>query len=157
VAAAVKSYLRNAIVQFSLAARTSMQPMSFGLQQPLSVPFGSAYPSVVVPIDGIFNNQAASKNGAIANFDGHGSSFDVRYLPHGSWVYDGITVRGSYPTSISIQHSPQLPSTTFHHLGVSDPTMCWQTTRSFIYPNRRSFTNCIFCMLGMGLKVWFWS
>ena len=70
----------------------SRRPMSFGLQQPFSVPFGSTYPSVVVPIDGIFNNHAASKNGAIADFDGHGSSFDAQFLPHGSWVYDGITV-----------------------------------------------------------------
>jgi hypothetical protein len=67
--------------------------MSFGLQQPFSVPFGHTYPSVVVPIDGLFNNQAASKNGAIADFDGQGSSFDARYLPNGSWVFDGIMVR----------------------------------------------------------------
>ncbi|KIM86066.1 glycoside hydrolase family 29 protein [Piloderma croceum F 1598] len=66
--------------------------MSSCLQQhPFSAPFGDTYPSVVIHIDGIFNNQAASKNGAIADFDGHGSSFDAQYLPHGSWVYDEIT------------------------------------------------------------------
>jgi len=72
------------------------QHMSSCLQQyTFSAPFGDIYPSVVIPIDGIFNNQAASKNGAIADFDGHGSSFDGQYLPQGSWVNDEIIVRGS--------------------------------------------------------------
>jgi hypothetical protein len=59
--------------------------MSCLQQQPFSVSFLDLYPSAVISIDGIFNNQATSKYGAIADFDGHGSSFDAQYLPHGSW------------------------------------------------------------------------
>jgi hypothetical protein len=80
--------------------------MSFGLQQPFSVPYGQTYPSVVIPIHTIFNNQAASKKGAIADFDGNGGSFDAQYLPHGSWVYDGITVRGLNDVYVCFQRSP---------------------------------------------------
>jgi hypothetical protein len=109
--------------------------MSSGLQQPFSVPFEFTYPSVVVPINDIFNNHAASKGGAIADFDGQGSSFDAQYLPYGSWVYDGITVSGQ-SCIYFIYYSSQVLSTTFRRLGASDPTMCWQTIRLFIYPNQ---------------------
>lgn len=72
--------------------------MSFNLQQPFSIPLGAfgslnEYPSFAVPISDAFNNQAASRNGVIANFDGQGSSYDAAFLPNGTWVYDGITVR----------------------------------------------------------------
>lgn len=73
--------------------------MSLGLQQPFSLPtpfesFGPlyTYPSDIVPISNAFDNHGVSKQGAIADFDGKGSSFDAQYLPYGSWVYDGITV-----------------------------------------------------------------
>jgi hypothetical protein len=69
--------------------------MSSNLQQSYySVPLGSLnpYSSVTVHIESLFNNQAASKSGYLADFDGHGSSYDATYLPMGRWVYDGITV-----------------------------------------------------------------
>ena len=87
------------------------QPKLFDLQvphfvqQPFSVPFAPEYPSFVVPIGDIFNNQAVSKNGAIANFDGQGSSFDGQYLPRESWIFDGINVRNH--VNLLRKHSPQ--------------------------------------------------
>lgn len=122
------------------------QHMSCFQQHPLSALFGEIYPSVVIPIDGIFNNQAAAKNGAIADFDRHGSSFDAQYLPHGSWVYDGITVRGNTVRLFEFSAYLQVHSTNFLRLGVSERTMCWRTIKSCIYPSRPRFTSFIFCM-----------
>ncbi|EGN92789.1 hypothetical protein SERLA73DRAFT_146703, partial [Serpula lacrymans var. lacrymans S7.3] len=39
-----------------------------------------AFPSVVVPIQNGFNNQAASVYGDTGNFDGNGSTFAAQYL-----------------------------------------------------------------------------
>jgi hypothetical protein len=145
------------ILLFDSPPRRSMgcqQAMSFCLQQQtFSAHFGDTYLSVVIPIDGIFNNQAASMNGAIADFDGHGSSFDAQYLPHGSWVYDGITVRGSTVRLFEFSAHLQFHSTNFLRLGVSERTMCWRTIKSCIYPNRQRFTSFIFCMPEMELMV----
>ncbi|KAF9465205.1 glycoside hydrolase family 29 protein [Collybia nuda] len=47
------------------------------------------YPSAILPLKNIFDNQAASPDGS-ANFDGHGSSFDSQHLPPGPWIFDGI-------------------------------------------------------------------
>lgn len=68
--------------------------MSVGFQLPYAIPFTplEVYPSAVVPISDLFNNQAASKGGYVADFDGWKSSYDAEYLPTGPWVYDGITV-----------------------------------------------------------------
>src|ERR1700761_588230 len=49
------------------------------------------YPSVVLPLSALLDNQAASPDGS-ADFDAHGASFDSRFLPPGPWVDDGITV-----------------------------------------------------------------
>jgi hypothetical protein len=49
------------------------------------------YPAQILPLNGLFNNQAASANGS-ADFNGLGSSFDSQHLPPGPWVFDGITV-----------------------------------------------------------------
>ncbi|KAJ7214997.1 alpha-L-fucosidase-domain-containing protein [Mycena pura] len=48
------------------------------------------YPSVVLPLSALFDNQAASPDGS-ADFDAHGASFDSQFLPPGPWVDDGIT------------------------------------------------------------------
>ncbi|KZP28385.1 glycoside hydrolase family 29 protein [Athelia psychrophila] len=70
--------------------------MSVGihLQEPFSIVSGSLhpYPSLSLPINHLFNNQAASKSGHahIADFDGQGASYDAQFLPNGSWVYDSI-------------------------------------------------------------------
>ncbi|RDB20778.1 Alpha-L-fucosidase [Hypsizygus marmoreus] len=48
------------------------------------------YPSTIVPIRTLFNNQAASSDGS-ADFDGLGSCFDSKQLPHGPWLSDGIS------------------------------------------------------------------
>lgn len=68
--------------------------MSLLAQQPYSLPFAplQVYPSVALPIGDFFNNQAASKGGYLADFDGRKSSYDAQYLPNGPWIYDGITV-----------------------------------------------------------------
>jgi hypothetical protein len=68
--------------------------MSLSIQQPYSLPFTPLplYPSVALPIGDLFNNQAASKGGYLADFDGRKSSYDAQYLPNGPWIYDGITV-----------------------------------------------------------------
>ncbi|KAJ7467488.1 glycoside hydrolase family 29 protein [Mycena latifolia] len=50
----------------------------------------SQYPSFVLPLVNLFDNQAASADGS-TDFDAHGASFDSQYLPPGPWVYDGIT------------------------------------------------------------------
>lgn len=62
------------------------------------------YPSVILPLRSLFNNQAASANGS-ADFDAHGSSFDSKFLPPGPWLFDGIKVL--YDTIICYE-------TTFH-------------------------------------------
>lgn len=46
---------------------------------------------VALPLEDIFDNQAASSDGS-ANFDGHGGSFDSQFLPTGPWIHDGIKV-----------------------------------------------------------------
>lgn len=71
--------------------------MSLGIQQPFSYNFNTLgslfpYPSRAIAIDHVFNNQAASGSGAIADFDGQGASYDAQFLPNGSWVYEGINV-----------------------------------------------------------------
>jgi hypothetical protein len=68
--------------------------MSLSVQLPYSVPFTplSHYPSAVVPISDVFNNQAASKGGYLGDFDGRHSTYDAQYMPNGPWIYDGITV-----------------------------------------------------------------
>lgn len=46
---------------------------------------------VALPLEDIFDNQAASSDGS-ANFDGHGGSFDSQFLPTAPWIHDGIKV-----------------------------------------------------------------
>lgn len=73
-------------------------------QSHYSVPaFGSLnpYTSVVIPIGNLFNNQAASQHGYVADFDGQGSSYDGTYLPMGCWVYDGISVSIIFAAELS--------------------------------------------------------
>lgn len=41
------------------------------------------YVSSIVPIASFFDNQAASANGSMADFDGLGSSYDAQFLPTG--------------------------------------------------------------------------
>ncbi|KXN86827.1 Alpha-L-fucosidase [Leucoagaricus sp. SymC.cos] len=45
--------------------------------------------AVSIPLQDIFDNQAASPDGS-ANFDGHGGSFDSTLLPHGPFIHDGV-------------------------------------------------------------------
>lgn len=49
------------------------------------------FPFTLVPLNSIFDNQAASVNGSTANFDGSGNSFASQFLPTGAFSYDGIT------------------------------------------------------------------
>ncbi|KAJ3995121.1 glycoside hydrolase family 29 protein [Lentinula boryana] len=49
------------------------------------------FPFTLLPLEPFFDNQAASSNGSIADFDGQGNSFDGQFLPVGSYAYDGIT------------------------------------------------------------------
>ena len=49
------------------------------------------FTAVSFPLQGIFDNQAASSNGS-ANFDGRGGSFDSSLLPPGPFVHDGVIV-----------------------------------------------------------------
>jgi alpha-L-fucosidase len=51
------------------------------------------FPSAVIPLSGLFNNQAASLDGTTGNFDGHGATYAAEYLPEGPWLYNGILVR----------------------------------------------------------------
>ena len=48
-----------------------------------------SFTSVALPLENIFDNQAASSDGS-ANFDGRGGSFDSQFLPMGPWVHDGV-------------------------------------------------------------------
>lgn len=50
------------------------------------------FKAVSLPLQDIFDNQAASVDGS-ANFDGHGGSFDSSLLPAGPFTYDGVQVR----------------------------------------------------------------
>lgn len=50
------------------------------------------FPFTLFPIEPLFDNQAASVNGSMADFDGQGNTFDGRFLPSESYMYDGITV-----------------------------------------------------------------
>ncbi|KAJ4471476.1 glycoside hydrolase family 29 protein, partial [Lentinula aciculospora] len=49
------------------------------------------FPFTLLPLQSLLDNQAASVNGSMADFDGQGSSFDGQFLPVGSYMYDGIT------------------------------------------------------------------
>jgi len=49
------------------------------------------FTAVSLPLQDIFDNQAASSNGS-ADFDGRGGSFDSSLLPPGPFVHDGVTV-----------------------------------------------------------------
>ncbi|KAJ7853737.1 glycoside hydrolase family 29 protein [Mycena leptocephala] len=52
------------------------------------------YPSLALPINSLLNNKAATSaggRGSAANFDGDGGAYDSRFLPTGSWEYDGLT------------------------------------------------------------------
>lgn len=53
------------------------------------------YPTVVLPLRDLFDNQAASVNGS-TSFDTLGSSFDSQHLPPGPWLFDGIKVLTSF-------------------------------------------------------------
>ncbi|KAG1794155.1 glycoside hydrolase family 29 protein [Suillus plorans] len=48
------------------------------------------FPSVVIPLSGLFDNQAASLDGTTGNFDGNGATYAAEYLPEGPWLYNGI-------------------------------------------------------------------
>ncbi|KAK0212150.1 glycoside hydrolase family 29 protein [Desarmillaria ectypa] len=48
-----------------------------------------SYPSAVISLRSLFNNQAASSNGS-ADFDSKGSCFDSQFLPSGPYAHDGI-------------------------------------------------------------------
>jgi alpha-L-fucosidase len=49
------------------------------------------YPFFAVPLQSSFNNQAASKNGSVGDFDERGGTYAASFLPAGQWTYDGIT------------------------------------------------------------------
>ncbi|KAG1900941.1 uncharacterized protein F5891DRAFT_951329 [Suillus fuscotomentosus] len=51
------------------------------------------FPSVVIPLSDIFDNQAASLDGTTGNFDGNGATYAAEYLPEGPRLYNGISVR----------------------------------------------------------------
>lgn len=51
------------------------------------------FPSVVIPLSDLFDNQAASLDGTTGNFDGNGATYAAEYLPEGPWLYNGISVR----------------------------------------------------------------
>lgn len=48
------------------------------------------FPSTVIPLSGLFDNQAASLDGTTGNFDGNGATYAAEYLPEGPWLYNGI-------------------------------------------------------------------
>ncbi|KAG1818020.1 glycoside hydrolase family 29 protein [Suillus subaureus] len=49
------------------------------------------FPSAVLPLSSLFNNQAASLDGTTGNFDGYGATYAAEYLPEGPWLYNGIS------------------------------------------------------------------
>ncbi|KAJ3891702.1 glycoside hydrolase family 29 protein [Lentinula edodes] len=49
------------------------------------------FPFILFPIEPLFDNQAASVNGSMADFDSQGNTFDGQFLPSESYTYDGIT------------------------------------------------------------------
>ncbi|KAK7046728.1 glycoside hydrolase [Favolaschia claudopus] len=51
------------------------------------------YPSQTLPLNDLFNNQAATSEGtgSTADFDGAGGAYDGQSLPTGPWKYDGLT------------------------------------------------------------------
>lgn len=51
------------------------------------------FPSAVIPLSDLFDNQAASLDGTTGNFDGNGSVYAAEYLPQGPWLYNGISVK----------------------------------------------------------------
>ncbi|KAG1794157.1 glycoside hydrolase family 29 protein [Suillus plorans] len=49
------------------------------------------FPSVVIPLSDLFDNQAASLDGTTDNFDGYNATYAAEYLPEGPWLYNGIS------------------------------------------------------------------
>ncbi|KAF9075445.1 glycoside hydrolase family 29 protein [Rhodocollybia butyracea] len=49
------------------------------------------FPFTLLPLQPLFDNQAASVNGSVADFDGAGNSFDGQFLPVGGFESDGVT------------------------------------------------------------------
>ncbi|KAG2029677.1 hypothetical protein BDR03DRAFT_975616 [Suillus americanus] len=48
------------------------------------------FPSTVIALSDLFNNQAASLDGTTGNFDGNGATYAAEHLPEGPWFYNGI-------------------------------------------------------------------
>ena len=51
-----------------------------------------SFPSVPIPLSSYFDNQAASIDGTIGNFDNRGSTYAAEHLPTGPWLLNGVTV-----------------------------------------------------------------
>jgi hypothetical protein len=58
------------------------------------------FPFTLLPLQPLFDNQAASVNGSVANFDGTGNSFAGQFLPVGPFEYDGVTVSRFSPYNV---------------------------------------------------------
>jgi alpha-L-fucosidase len=63
------------------------------------------FPSAVIPLRGLFDNQAASLDGTTGNFDSHGATYAAEYLPEGPWLYNGISVRTTPTCCLFAQQS----------------------------------------------------
>ncbi|KAG2032284.1 glycoside hydrolase family 29 protein [Suillus americanus] len=48
------------------------------------------FPSTVIALSDLFNNQAASLDGTTGNFDGNGATYAAEHPPEGPWFYNGI-------------------------------------------------------------------
>jgi hypothetical protein len=57
----------------------------------LNAAFALAFSSVQLDLSGVFDNKAAATDGS-ANFDGAGASYDIQFLPAGTWEHDEISV-----------------------------------------------------------------
>jgi hypothetical protein len=76
----------------------SIQALLLGLLGILRPTWGATlipFRSVSIPLQNLFDNQAASPDGS-ADFDGHGGSFDSTLLPSGPFIYDGVNVSGIF-------------------------------------------------------------
>ncbi|KAG2074850.1 glycoside hydrolase family 29 protein [Suillus decipiens] len=49
------------------------------------------FPSAVISLSSLFDDQAASLDGTTGNFDGNGATYVAEYLPEGPWLYNGIS------------------------------------------------------------------
>ncbi|KAG0703338.1 glycoside hydrolase family 29 protein [Suillus ampliporus] len=79
------------------------------------------FPSVVIPLRDLFDNQAASLDGTTGNFDEGGATYAAEYLPQGPWLYNGISYDlpsawGQSDDNVIAQGQVvKLPNTTYIH------------------------------------------